>query len=443
MDSSRKVKSQYPIQEPLFPRKRSRENLDRFIPNRESMDIGYANSVLTERRTGKENLVESSASSVAYQKLLAETFNMNRRILTFKNKPPAPIEPIPRALLSPTNCKAKSKLRRHISQTAERVLDAPELSDDFYLNLLDWGSNNILAIALGSTVYLWDASNSSTSELVTVADEDGPVTSISWAPDGQHIAVGLNNSCVELWDSISVKLLRKLRGHHERVGSLAWNKNILTTGARDGNIFNNDVRVRSHTVQTYLGHQQEVCGLKWSSSGQQLASGGNDNLVFIWDRSAASPNAQWLHRLQDHTAAVKALAWCPFQANLLASGGGGGDDTIKFWNSHTGSCLNSVDTGSQVCALLWNSHERELLSSHGFTQNQLILWKYPSMVRMTELVGHTERVLYMTQSPDGCTVASAGDETLRFWNVFGIPEVAKPAPKESPMPFSPRYYCIR
>lgn len=97
-----------------------------------------------------------------------------------------------------------------ILQTAERVLDAPELSDDFYLNLLDWGSNNILAIALGSTVYLWDASNSSTSELVTVADEDGPVTSISWAPDGQHIAVGLNNSCVELWDSISVKLVRAL-----------------------------------------------------------------------------------------------------------------------------------------------------------------------------------------------------------------------------------------
>uniref|UniRef100_A0A0E0LKX8 Uncharacterized protein n=1 Tax=Oryza punctata TaxID=4537 RepID=A0A0E0LKX8_ORYPU len=32
---------------------------------------------------------------------------------------------------------------------------------------------------------------------------------------------------------------------------------------------------------------------------------------------------QWVHRLEDYLFAVKALAWCPFQSNLLASGGGG------------------------------------------------------------------------------------------------------------------------
>lgn len=307
--------------------------------------------------------------------------------------------------------------------------------------MLDWGSSNVLAIALGSTVYLWDASDGTTSELVTVDDENGPVTSVNWAPDGRHIAIGLNNSQVQLWDSTANRQLRTLRGgHRSRVGSLAWNNHILTTGGMDGLIINNDVRVRDHIVETYRGHHQEVCGLKWSASGQQLASGGNDNLLHIWDRSMASSNSvtQWLHRLEEHTSAVKAIAWCPFQSNLLATGGGGGDRCIKFWNTHTGACLNSVDTGSQVCALLWNKNERELLSSHGFTQNQLTLWKYPSMVKMAELSGHTSRVLFMAQSPDGCTVASAAaDETLRFWNVFGAPQViSKSAPKPNREPFA-------
>jgi cell division cycle protein 20 (cofactor of APC complex) len=37
---------------------------------------------------------------------------------------------------------------------------------------------------------------------------------------------------------------------------------------------------------------------------------------------------------------------------------------------------------------------------------------------------------------------AAGDETLRFWNVFGVPEVAKAAPKANPEPFS-RFNRIR
>lgn len=86
-------------------------------------------------------------------------------------------------------------------------MDAPDLVDDFYLNLLDWGNSNVLAIALGTTIYLWDASNGSTSELVTIDDEIGPVTSVNWAPDGRHLAVGLNNSEVQLWDSASNKLV--------------------------------------------------------------------------------------------------------------------------------------------------------------------------------------------------------------------------------------------
>ncbi|CAN7010597.1 unnamed protein product [Brassica oleracea var. botrytis] len=423
-------------------RKIPKENLDRFIPNRSAMDFDFAHHALTEAlieaRDGKKTEArELSPSKEAYRKRLAETLGLNRtRILAFRNKPQPPLHShYHSASLHQQPLKPR---RRRIPQSCSKVLDAPNILDDFYLNLLDWGSRNVLAIALGHTLCLWDASTGSVSEFVTIEEDQGPITSISWAPDGSHVALGLNNSQVQLWDSSSIRKIRTLNGvHHSRVGSLAWNNHILTTGGMDGKIINNDVRIRSHVVGTYRGHTGEICGLKWSGSGMQLASGGNDNVVHVWDRSSAS--SRWLHRLEEHTSAVKALAWCPFQSNLLATGGGGTDGAIKFWNTHTGACLNSVDTGSQVCALLWSKNDRELLSSHGFSQNHLALWKYPSLVKMAELTGHTSRVLYMTQSPDGSTVASAaGDESLRFWDVFGMPDTAKkPDQKAAHEPFSP------
>ena len=81
--------------------------------------------------------------------------------------------------------------------------------------------------------------------------------------------------------------------------------------------------------------------------------------------------------------------------------------------------MNNIDTGSQVCALQWSPHEKEILSSHGYADNQLCLWKYPSMLKVKELRGHTSRILHLAASPDGSTVVSgAADETLRFWNIF-------------------------
>lgn len=44
-----------------------------------------------------------------------------------------------------------------------QVLDAPSLQDDFYLNVVDWSSQNVLAVGLGTCVYLWSASNSKVS----------------------------------------------------------------------------------------------------------------------------------------------------------------------------------------------------------------------------------------------------------------------------------------
>ena len=74
-----------------------------------------------------------------------------------------------------------------------------------------------------------------------------------------------------------------MRGHEGRVGALDWNDHVLSTGSRDCSILNHDVRIASHQISAINTHSQEVCGLRWNHSGCQLASGGNDNLLSIWD----------------------------------------------------------------------------------------------------------------------------------------------------------------
>jgi len=77
----------------------------------------------------------------------------------------------------------------------------------------------------------------------------------------------------------------------------------------------------------------------------------------------------------------------------------------------------------QVCNLVWSKNVNELVSTHGYSQNQIIVWRYPTMSKLATLTGHTYRVLYLAISPDGQTIVTgAGDETLRFWNVFPSPK---------------------
>lgn len=247
------------------------------------------------------------------------------------------------------------------------------------------------------------------------------VCSVAWIQEGYMLGVGTSQGTVQLWDVSAKKRMRIMDGLDARVGALAWNSYILTSGCRTGNIIHHDVRTRDHKVALLQNHTQEVCGLKWSPDGRHLASGGNDNLLNIWAGvpGQASFSTQPLHSFNRHQAAVKAIAWCPWSPNVLASGGGTADRHIHFWNVSSGTCLDSIDTKSQVCALLWNSDYKELVSAHGFAQNQLVIWKYPSLVKVAELHGHSARVLNLAMSPDETTVLSAGaDETLRLWKIF-------------------------
>ena len=364
---------------------------------------------------------------------------------------------------------------RKIPQEPERILDAPNLNDNFYYNPLDWGSKNILSVSLGSYNYLWNYNNLETY-LLTKNENEIEYCSSSFMDNGVCLALGLNNGNIELWDIEKQIKIRTLVGHSDRVGTLTWNGYNLYSGSKDTNILSHDVRIKNHLIMKLSGgHNKEVCTIKWNSDFKYLASGGNDNLVCLWDvrgKNEKNKSSFWdilnsqsddenenddnmerddyeynlgsngtnniddnnkyklnsinkknniiepLTIINKHKGPVKALAWSPWQRNVLATGGGKKDNVIRFYNADTKSAIGEYNTGSQVCQILWNKYEKEIISSHGNSKNSICVWTYPKMNKIAELNGHLSRTLYMAMSPDGCTLVSgSSDETLRFWNI--------------------------
>ena len=366
---------------------------------------------------------------------------------------------------------------RKIPQEPERILDAPNLNDNFYYNPLDWGSKNILSVSLGSYNYLWNYNNLETY-LLTKNENEIEYCSSSFMDNGVCLALGLNNGTIELWDIEKQIKIRTLVGHSDRVGTLTWNGYNLYSGSKDTNILSHDVRIKNHLIMKLSGgHNKEICTIKWNSDFKYLASGGNDNLVCLWDvrgKNEKNKSSFWdilnsqsddenenenddnieeddyeynlgsngtnniddnnkyklnsinkknniiepLTIINKHKGPVKALAWSPWQRNVLATGGGKKDNVIRFYNADTKSVIGEYNTGSQVCQILWNKYEKEIISSHGNSKNSICVWTYPKMNKIAELNGHLSRALYMAMSPDGCTLVSgSSDETLRFWNI--------------------------
>ncbi|NXR67342.1 FZR1 protein, partial [Rhadina sibilatrix] len=313
--------------------------------------------------------------------------------------------------LSPVSNKSQKLLRsprkptRKISKIPFKVLDAPELQDDFYLNLVDWSSLNVLSVGLGTCVYLWSACTSQVTRLCDLSVEGDSVTSVGWSERGNLVAVGTHKGFVQIWDAAAGKKLSMLEGHTARVGKEWGSRGKLRI---PGLIF-----IPSCVLSRFKILSSHTSGiLIWVHSFDHVSSPCQ---LLVWNHSSLSPVQQYT----EHLAAVKAIAWSPHQHGLLASGGGTADRCIRFWNTLTGQPLQCIDTGSQVCNLAWSKHANELVSTHGYSQNQILVWKYPSLTQVAKLTGHSYRVLYLAMSPDGeAIVTGAGDETLRFWNVF-------------------------
>ncbi|MGH0179189.1 UNVERIFIED_CONTAM: hypothetical protein FKN15_015884 [Acipenser sinensis] len=218
----------------------------------------------------------------------------------------------------------------------EMKLDITGLRDDYYLNLLDWNSKNLVAVALNSSTYMWNAETHKTLGAIHLNSDSKYVSSVAWINHG----------------------------------------NCLAIGTSDGEV------------------QKSICGLKWSPNGRCLASGSSDGLLNIWPNDPGVTVRSQPLQTMAHPTAVKAMDWCPWQSELVAVGGGMKDGVLRIWDTNTGSCIKSTHTNSQICSLLWAKETKKLITGHGLPKNLIVRWDFPSITKIAELHGEYFTVLW-------------------------------------------------
>lgn len=315
--------------------------------------------------------------------------------------------------------------------TAYTVLDAPALRDDYYCSLLAYSDTaKCLAVGLGAQVYTWSEVRGVESPESLGPPFAGHVTSLSFSStEGERsiLAVGRSDGSITLW-SPSEEGPRFSYTHRSSVACVCFSPRTfrrasirhpgvkvqvehLLVGDEAGHIYlysvewptAEDVDIfawpGSMTVLARLDlHSQQICGLAWSPDGQFFASGGNDNALFVFETRrilqlenipaqhrimvrddftyyspAGQEEARWILPGQEShhytlNAAVKALAFCPWQPSLLAAGGGSNDRCIHFYHTISGAKLATIDCSSQVTSLVWSRTRREIAATFGFTQ---------------------------------------------------------------------------
>jgi cell division cycle 20-like protein 1, cofactor of APC complex len=306
--------------------------------------------------------------------------------------------------------------RQKLPQQPYRVLPAASLKDDFYLNLLDWADSGHIAVGLQSSLYLWSGCASRVTKMREFREEGESLCGLSFQSGGSRIALGLSRGDVTLLDIEKQKEERYEAVHLGRIGSVGCTSNLICSGGRDGYVSIRDIR-QADEIYRYRAHYQEICGLKLSPAGDMVATGGNDNKLHLFSLKKMETLAEW----GDHRAAVKALGFNPSDPTIV-SGGGSADRRLRVYSLQTLQLLNEVDTGSQVCNLAYSPISSQLVTTHGYSLNELTLWNWGPNGRLEKVdsvMGHRRRVLYLAgEARGGRVVTGAGDEQLHLWKAF-------------------------
>ncbi|NET36546.1 MAG: hypothetical protein F6K19_31715, partial [Cyanothece sp. SIO1E1] len=149
------------------------------------------------------------------------------------------------------------------------------------------------------------------------------VNSISFSPDGQHIASASGDDTIKVWD-LNGNLLHTLEGHTKAVVSVDFSPNspILASASDDETIKLWNTK-DGNLLQTLRGHSEGITSVKFSPNGETIVSASWDRTLKIWDLAGNE-----LATIEAHKGAVWDIAFSP-DSQIIASAGG--DAVVKLW----------------------------------------------------------------------------------------------------------------
>lgn len=315
-----------------------------------------------------------------------------------------------------------SKISRRIPtepcQTIQ-IDDIDSLLTDYLYCPIDWSNSSpeIIALALDTKVlFIFPAR----SKRAVFRCHSADAISLRFNQTGKTIALGSILGTVRLFDIETEEPISSFN-HVARPAlsiDILSKTDVFVSAHQSGQFVISDFRADSQNQGSIIRKVDEICYRAiFSPDNSKLAISHSENSISIFDlRQLDKP----ITKNDSHCSGIHAMAWSPHEPDLIATGGGQFDKTIKIWNTQTGKVLREVSTESQVCNLFWSKTSNELISTQGYpiSNNNVMFWN-GSDLKLTGIIkGHNDRVMYAALSPDEATFATTTDkDPFRIWDI--------------------------
>jgi eukaryotic-like serine/threonine-protein kinase len=152
--------------------------------------------------------------------------------------------------------------------------------------------------------------------------------------------------------------------------------------------------------------------LGFLGDGDRIAVGWSSGKVSIHE----SATGVKLREFEAHQEAISAMAVSP-TTNVIATGAGFSDRTIKLWNAESGEAIGELTGNRAWVPGLAFSPDGTLLASAGMDQT-IRLWDTKSWAPVATLRGHEDEMYCVAFSPDGRRLISGDkDGSVRLWQM--------------------------